>query len=190
MRHASFKAAAAAGVREKSTKNSAGNEAQFTKKERHSALIHPLFAKEKGGKEEQVQQKKATSPSSAKSAAKAAPGSKQPDAKPPRKPSRKLRQQQASSGDEAKAVPVATPVKKASKPAPAQSAASGNARPAAVGVGQESKLAREKGPKQQMAFAQAPTKLRMAPVSPDAIADPYRLQYGSFIPFDNFISEH
>ena len=166
-----------------SKRSPSSSEPQFTKKERQSALVHPLFAKEKEKIPEETLKgtKPPLSQAQAKRTSKPITKSEQQAGKLPQMQAAKLaRQSEASKnpGGRRTASPAESlqPAKKGPKAvqlAPAKDSATTSSQ-APDALGQTRKGG--KGPKQQVAFAPQPTKLRMAPVSPDAIADPYRYQ--------------
>lgn len=164
--------ASAAGTIQRDTasrKPASSNESLSTKRDRQSDLVHPLFSKEKQKEKSGTGAKpsKAVSGSlPAKRSSKPAPKSEQRSLKSSQKPATVN-----TSADSDAKQPSEIQNKKPTKSAAEVPVALDTQQPTSI---QSRKGMKEKGSKIQAAFAPQPTKLRMAPVSPDAIADPYQ----------------
>ena len=136
--------------------------------------MHPLFSKEKQ-KEKSGTGAKGSKPSAGSSPAKRSSKPVPKSDQRPLKASQKSATELASAGLDAKQPSEIqnktfseAQSKKPAKSATEVSVASDTQQT------QSRKGGKEKGSKIQAAFAPQPTKLRMAPISPDAIADPYQ----------------
>ena len=171
-RQARLKAMAAASVTDRSPtlrNSSSSNDSSASKRDKQSELVHPLFTKERQ-KEKAAGEAKASKPSSSSLTAKRSP---KPVPKSEQKPL-KASQTSATGSTLTELESQQRSRSPSRKPAKSDTAGPVATKAQQAVSSQGVKGAREKGPKNQVAFAPQPTKLRMAPTSPDAIADPYQ----------------
>ena len=163
-----LKASAAASVSDQGSvlrKSSSINDSSTSKRDRQSELVHPLFSKDRQ-KEKAVGEARASKPSVTGSPAKR---SSKPGPKPV-----KASEKSAVGLTLAEVDSKQASRSQSRKPARAEAEAPAASKAQQAASSQGAKDAKERGPKNQVAFAPQPTKLRMAPISPDAIADPYQ----------------
>ena len=167
-----LKASAAASISEGTSASKtpgSTSDSSASKRHRQSELVHPLFSKEKQ-KEKATGGSKASRPSASSQPAKR---SSKPVAKSEQRPLKAS--QTSATGPTSAELEIKqrsrSQTKKVAQPNAEVSSSSVSQQAASA---QQEKGAKEKGPKNQVAFAPQPTKLRMAPISPDAIADPYQ----------------
>ena len=166
---ARLKANASTAVSERhsnSRQDSASSDGLSSRKDRQSDLVHPLFSKGKQKEKTAIESKPSKLSPGSLSARKGSVPAPKPELKPLKASSKPS---VGSSAAESQSKP-ASRKQAASKKAAASTVSDTQQAP----TNQSARNAREKGPKTQVAFAPQPTKLRMAPTSPDAIADPYQ----------------
>ena len=158
----------------KGTRSKAGvrDGAHSAKKEPLADLVHPLFAKQKGSKGDQAAKTGAAPLLSPQEAGRKPSKAVQHAAKPS---NRRNRREQTAEAGSRPAVNASTQ-KQAQQAAPvvAEATSTPVVKENLAIQGQYSKLSKERGPRQQVPFAPTAMKLRSAPISPDAVADPYR----------------